>query len=168
MHYFPVTPRPHKLYTSSATAKHMRWHSKRQRDGVLCHPFDGKAWKHFDMTYPDFAKESRNVRLGLCTDGFAPFVSFDKLYSTWPVILTPYNLPLWMCMKNQYMFLTVIVPGPKNPKNEIDVYLQPLVVELSNMWKDGIVTYDVSTENNFRMHASLLWTISDFPAYGMF
>ena len=133
MHYFPLTPRLQRLYASCTTAKHMRWHNERQREeGILCHPSDGEAWKHFDKVYPDFAKESRNVRLGLCTDGFAPFTSFEKPYSTWPVIVTPYNLPPWMCMKNSYMFLTVIVPGPKNPKNGIDVYLQPLVNELKN------------------------------------
>ncbi|KAL0377067.1 UNVERIFIED_CONTAM: hypothetical protein Scaly_0824300 [Sesamum calycinum] len=29
----------------------------------------------FDRMYPDFIEESRNVRLGLCTDGFAPHAS---------------------------------------------------------------------------------------------
>ncbi|XP_059292009.1 uncharacterized protein LOC132045446 [Lycium ferocissimum] len=31
----------------------------------------------------------------------------------------------------------------------------------------GVVTYDVSTKSNFNMHASLMWTINDFPTYGM-
>ena len=28
------------------------------------HPVDGQAWKYFDIKYPDFASEPRNVRLG--------------------------------------------------------------------------------------------------------
>ena len=28
------------------------------------------------------------------------------------------------------MFLTVIIHGPKNPKEKLDVFLQPLIVEL--------------------------------------
>ena len=28
------------------------------------------------------------------------------------------------------MFLTVLVPGPTNPKGKIDVFLQPLIAEL--------------------------------------
>jgi hypothetical protein len=55
-----------------------------------------------------------------------------------PVILTPSNLPPWMCMKNPVLFLIVIIPGPKNPKRRVDVYLQPLIDELSKLWSDGV------------------------------
>ena len=168
MHYLPITPRLQRLYASSVTASNMRWHSVRtEEEGTLTHPADGEAWKHFDKTYPNFAAESRNVRLGLCTDGFSPFSQFGSKYSSWPIIVTPYNLPPWMCMKTQYMFLTVVVPGPDDPTQGIDVYLQPLIEELKILWNEGVETYDVSKKKNFRMFASLLWTISDFPAYAM-
>ena len=77
------------------------------------------------------------MRLGLCTDGFQPYGQSGQQYSSWPVILTPYNLPPWMCMKEEYIFLTVIVPGPKNPKNKLDVFLQPLIAELKELWEVG-------------------------------
>ena len=99
----------------------------------MCHPSDSEAWKHFNRTHPSFSYECRNVRLGLCTDGFQPFGQSGQQYSSWPVIVTPYNLPPWMCMKEAYMFLSVIVPGPNNPKNKIDVFLQPLIVELKQL-----------------------------------
>ena len=38
-------------------------------DGVMVHPSDGEAWKRFNSVHPDFSAESRNVRLGLCTEG---------------------------------------------------------------------------------------------------
>ncbi|KAL0352392.1 UNVERIFIED_CONTAM: hypothetical protein Scaly_1627900 [Sesamum calycinum] len=38
----------------------------------MCHLSDVEAWRHFYRTYPDSAAEPRNVRLGLCTNGFAP------------------------------------------------------------------------------------------------
>ncbi|XP_057990582.1 uncharacterized protein LOC131172963 [Hevea brasiliensis] len=88
-------------------------------------------------------------------------------YSSWPIIVTPYNLPPWLCMKEEYMFLTVIVPGPRNPKDKLDVYLQPLIAELKQLWEVGVETYDASKKNNFNMRVALLWTISDFPAYSM-
>ncbi|GFP99843.1 mitochondrial pyruvate carrier 3 [Phtheirospermum japonicum] len=116
---------------------------------------------------PSPAPETRNVRLGLCTDGFQPFGSFGKQYSSWPVIVTPYNLPPWMCMKEQYMFLSVLVPGPQNPKDKLDVFLQALIEELKQLWSEGAVSYDVSKKQNFQMRAALMWTISDFPAYSM-
>ncbi|XP_049378076.1 uncharacterized protein LOC125842815 [Solanum stenotomum] len=164
MYYFPLTPRLQRLYASNATAKHMRWHSEHERDGVMHHPSDSPACKHFDQKYPHFASEVRNVRLGLSTDGFQPFGQSGQQYSSWPVIVTPYNLPPWICMKDEYMFLSVIVPGPKNPKQKIDVFLQPLIEELKELWEVGVQTYDVSSKNNFQMQVALMWTISDFPA----
>nr|GEU60015.1 hypothetical protein [Tanacetum cinerariifolium] len=167
MHYFPLILRLQRLYASKVTATHMRWHDEHvQEDDVMSHPSDDEAWKHFDQTYPPFAEETRNVRLGLCTDGFQPFRQSGKQYSCWPVIVTPYNLPPWMCMKDLYMFLTIIVPGPKNPKQRIDIFLQPLIKELTTLWK-GVPTYDISKESNFTMRAALLLTINDFLAYGM-
>ena len=72
-----------------------------------------------------------------------------------------------MCMKKPHMFLLVIVPGPNNPKHKIDVFLQPLRAELKQLWEVGVETYDVSQKQNFQMRASLLWTITDFPASSM-
>jgi len=133
----------------------------------LCHPLDGEAWKHFDETFPDFAVKPRNVRLGLYADGFTPFGQSVKPYSCWPVIVTPYNLPPELCMTTPCMFLTLIIPGLKNPKEKIDVYLQPLIDELKLLWNEGVLTYDISKKQNFMMKAALMWTINDFPAYGM-
>lgn len=65
------------------------------------------------------------------------------------------------------MFLTVVIPGPKNPNEMIDVFLQPFIAELTHLWNVGVPTYDVSMKQNFQMRAALLWTISDFPAYSM-
>ena len=107
------------------------------------------------------------MRLGLCADGFNPYTLSSRSYSIRPVVVTPYNLPPEMCMTTPFMFLTCVIPGPKNPKNKIDVYLQPLVDELKELWDVGVETYDISTGCTFQMKAALMWTINDFPAYGM-
>nr|MCH9869342.1 hypothetical protein [Serratia marcescens] len=168
MRYFPLTGRLQRLYMSTATAKHMTWHRDVPRsDGVLSHPADGEAWKDLDEKYPLFAAEPRNVRLGLSSDGFSPFGQMARSYSCWSVIVTPYNLPSWMCMKTPYMFLTLIIPGPTSPKKNIDIYLQPLIDELKTLWEDGANTYDAYMKQNFQMKAALLWTINDFSAYGI-
>ncbi|KAL0291523.1 UNVERIFIED_CONTAM: hypothetical protein Sangu_2533100 [Sesamum angustifolium] len=93
-----------RLYASNTTTKHLCWHATHETgSGVICHPSDVEAWKHFNETHPDFDLEPRNVRLGLCVDGLAPHGQYGKSYSCWPVIITPYNLPLRMCMKSEYM-----------------------------------------------------------------
>ncbi|GJR31064.1 hypothetical protein Tco_1107296 [Tanacetum coccineum] len=167
LRYFPIIPRLQRLYKSRHTAKDMIWHAtgKCTEPGKMQHPVDGGAWKKFDMKYPDFAKEPRNVRLGLCADGFNPFGNLSQTYSMWPVILTTYNLPPWLCMKESNFMLTLLIPGPKSPGKDIDVYLRPLIEDLQVLWdKKGVETTDIVSGQNFNMRAMVLWTINDFPA----
>ncbi|XP_049358859.1 uncharacterized protein LOC125823536 [Solanum verrucosum] len=118
------------------------------------------------LRYSEFARDPRNVRLGLSSDGFNPFGTMQTVHSTWPVILMPYNLPPWMCMKEEFSILSLLILGPKSPGNNIDVFLQPLIEELNELWSVGVETYDASTKETFQMRAALMWTINDFPAYG--
>jgi len=146
----------------------MRWHKEELvEDGKQRHPANSKAWKHVDQTYEWFAQDPRNIRLGLASNGFNPFGMLNTSYSCWPVILIPYNLPPWLCLKQPYWILSMLVPGKKSPGMSIDVYLQPLIDELKILWEKGVKTWDAKEKKNFDMHALLLWTISDFPAYAM-
>ncbi|KAL0367358.1 UNVERIFIED_CONTAM: hypothetical protein Sradi_3625900 [Sesamum radiatum] len=144
------------------------WHANYQtEEGSMCHPSDAKAWRHFDQTHPNFTAEPRNVRLGLCTDGFAPHGHYDRTYSCWSIIFTPYNLPSRMCMSSEYMFLMMVIPGPSNLKRLINVYLEPLIEELKNLWHVGVLTRDSTMDEILKMRAALMWTVNDLPAYGM-
>ncbi|XP_019256476.1 PREDICTED: uncharacterized protein LOC109234890 [Nicotiana attenuata] len=168
LRHFPLIPRLKRLFMCSKTADTLRWHDEeRSKDGKLRHPADGQAWKDFDSLHSEFARDSRNLRLGLASDGFNPFRTMSISHSTWPVILMVYNLPPWMCMKPEYCMLSLLIPGPRSPGNDIDVYLQPLIEELNVLWESGVETYDASRDQTFQMRAALLWTISDFPAYAM-
>ncbi|XP_042962378.1 uncharacterized protein LOC122296641 [Carya illinoinensis] len=138
----------------------------RSNDGVLRHLAVGMAWKTFDSQHDDFAFDPCNVRLGLSADDFNPFGNMSISYSTWPVMLVPYNLPPWMCMKRSSFMLSLIIPGPSSPSMNIDVYLEPLISELKELWEVGAPTYDVCSKEIFTMRAVLMWTINDFPAYG--
>ncbi|KAL0402325.1 UNVERIFIED_CONTAM: hypothetical protein Slati_4262400 [Sesamum latifolium] len=109
----------------------------------------------------------RLQRLELCTDGFAPHGQYGRTYCCWPVLLTPYNLPPEMCLSSEYMFLTMIILGPSNPKRLIDIYLEPLIEELQNLWHVGVQMRDNAKDEIFTMRAALMWTVNDLPAYGM-
>ena len=136
----------------------MKWHAEeRINDGVLRHPAHTPALKAFDAKYPDFSSGIRNVRLSLASDGFSPFRTMFKPHSTWLVILMPYNLPPWMCMKQSFYILSILIDGLHGPGNKINVYLQPLIVELKELWQEGVLTYDASTNQMFKLHAKLLW-----------
>ncbi|XP_039126954.1 uncharacterized protein LOC120263115 [Dioscorea cayenensis subsp. rotundata] len=94
LRYLPLTPRLQRLYASNAATTHMTWHATHERnEGVMQHPSDVEAWKHFNRTFLDFAEETRNIRLGFCADSFAPHGQFGRTYLCWPVVVTPYNLP---------------------------------------------------------------------------
>nr|XP_023904974.1 uncharacterized protein LOC112016705 [Quercus suber] len=167
LHYFPLTPRLRRLYISSQRAKDMRWYiDKRVDDEIMRHLADSEEWKEFDLQHPDFALKPRNVRWGLATDGFNPFGNMNNNYSKWPVILIPYNLPPWLVMKERYFMLSLLIPSPHQPENEIDIYLKPLVDELKELWEEGIETYDAYSKEHFQMPATLLWTIHDYPGFG--
>lgn len=166
--YFPLIPRLQRLFMSSKTSSLMRWHAEgRIDDGKMRHPADSAVWKNFDNLYPKFASEPRNVKLGLAADGFNPFKAMNVSHSSWPVIIMPYNLPPWLCMKQPHMMMTLLIDGPSSPGNNIDVYLRLVVDELKELWENGVDTYDAETNQMFRMHAVLLWTINDFPAYAI-
>ena len=60
----------------------------------------------------------------------------------------------------------MLISWPKQPGNDIDVYLAPLIDDLNNLWNDGVKAYDAYKDEDFTLKAVLLWTINDFPAYG--
>ncbi|KAH7862248.1 hypothetical protein Vadar_002030 [Vaccinium darrowii] len=169
LRYLPIKPRLQRLFMNVNTAEDMRWHKEKriQEENKIRHPAEAKAWQEFDKEHEWFARDPRNVRLGLASDGFNPFGSMSNSYSMWPVVLMPYNLPPWKCMKEQFFMMSLLIPGPESPGNDIDVYLRPLIDELKELWETGVETYDAYSGETFQLHAAVLWTINDFPAYGM-
>ncbi|KAI5350203.1 hypothetical protein L3X38_003094 [Prunus dulcis] len=136
--YFPPIPRFKRMFQSHETAKSLTWHAARKSiDGKMSHPADSPSWKLLDDKWPEIGNEPRNLRLALSSDGFNPHSSLSSRYSCWPVILVTYNLPPWLCMKRKFMMLTLLISDPKQPGNDIDVYLEPLIDDLTSLW-DGI------------------------------
>ncbi|XP_074364848.1 uncharacterized protein LOC141705880 isoform X2 [Apium graveolens] len=143
LRWFPLKARLKRLFSYKFTSKDMRWHKdvRKEEIGVLRHPADGMAWKHFDNTYPDFAKDSRSVQMGLASDGFNPFSNLSSTYSLWPVILIPYNMPPWASPNGTNYLMSLLIPGPRSHGKDYDVFLQPLIDELKELW-DGVDAYD--------------------------
>ena len=83
LRYFPIKPRLQRLFMSKNIDKDMRWHKdERLEDGdYLRHLADSIVWKEFDKKHAWFAADSRNVRLGLASDGFNSFGNMSTSYS---------------------------------------------------------------------------------------
>ena len=95
-----------------------------------------------------------------------PYGSLSSQHSTWPVLMTIYNLPPWLCMKRKYIMLSLLIQGPRQPGHDLDVFLAPLVDDLKLLWDKGVPMYDAFTSTEFNLRAILLFTINGFPAYG--
>jgi len=69
-------------------------------------------------------------------------------------------------MKEQFFMLSLLILGPKAPGKDIDIYTQPLIDDLKDLWNVGLSIYDDALAEQFNMHAIILWSINNFPAYG--
>nr|GEV90353.1 hypothetical protein [Tanacetum cinerariifolium] len=64
--------------------------------------------------------------------------------------------------KQPNFIFSLIILGLKALGNKIDVYMQPLIKELKDLW-GGIKTFDACARDNFKLKVAVLSSISDFP-----
>ena len=58
LRYFTITHRLQRLFMSPRTAEHMTWYQSHHAvDGVMVHPSNGEACKHFNSVHPHFSAE---------------------------------------------------------------------------------------------------------------
>ncbi|XP_043816100.1 uncharacterized protein LOC122724634 [Manihot esculenta] len=108
--------------------------------------------------YRSMVIEAMDINYGTVGDGSMvhpvdseAWKHFDRTHSWFAS--DPRNVRLGLC--------------PKSPGKSLDVFLRPLIDELKLLWHEGVWTHDANSNQNFQMKAALLWTISDFLAYGM-
>jgi hypothetical protein len=144
MWYLPVIDHLKCVFTNPRDVEPVHWHSEKHRenDEKIRHPADGTQWKFFDLQYPQFAPESRNIRFSLSIDGMNPFGENKTVHSTWPVILVMYNIPIWFCHKRKYLMLSILIQGLKQASIDIDVFLQPLMEDMTKLWNEGVCMWD--------------------------
>ena len=59
--------------------------------------------------------------------------------------------PTHLCMKRKFVMLTMLISSPKQPGNDIDVYLAPLIKELKMFWEKDVECFDTSREETFTL-----------------
>ncbi|KAL3679302.1 hypothetical protein R1sor_022258 [Riccia sorocarpa] len=121
---------------------------------------DSPAVAHIEETWPELARDPRHLRLGLASDGVSPYSIRSSTYS----VLS------WLATKKGFILLALIVPGPKQTKN-VDVFLQPFVEELSQLWEgvDDVFdnrTHRIGRDRRFVLKDILMWTMHDYPGFG--
>ena len=169
--YFDVIRHLQRMFKCPEVAKHMTWYqTHKSRGQVMRSVADSPQWKTIDENEPEFAAVHTNLRLGLVGDGIIPYRNNAIKHSTWVLLITVYNLPPWLLTKKFFMSLALLIPGPKSPTAEnIDVFLAPIVRDLQKLWVGVPAINMAMPEGNrrFTLRAMLIWTVNDFPAYGL-
>jgi hypothetical protein len=135
MWYLPVIDHLKHAFSNPRDAELVHLHSEKHRknDEEIRHSTDGTPSKIFDLQYPKFAVESTNIRFALSTGGMNPFGENRTVHSTWPVILTMYNIPTWLYHKRKYLMFSILIQGPKQACIDIDVFLEPLMEDMAKL-----------------------------------
>ena len=94
--YFPIM-----VFATRKEAELLRWHKegRKKKNGMMRHPADVAQWGHINAQYKWFADDCRNIRFAVSTDGVNPFGNQSSTHRTWPLVLSIYNLPPWLCKK---------------------------------------------------------------------
>jgi hypothetical protein len=179
LRHFPLIPQLQRMYSSRKLSKLNLWHHfHKSEDGNMRHTADCPQWSfvHSDLE-PDagplmFGKDPRDMHLGLALDGMNPYSEKRSTESLTPVIVFNYNLPPWLVTKKYFVLLCLLIPTKlKLTGGNFDVFIQPLVDELQSLWsREGVLTRDARAYMGmsiFRLRAALMWTLHDFPAYGL-
>ena len=172
LRHFPLVPRLRRMFSTPQLASMMTWHADNiSSDGKMRGPYDSRQWEYVRQNHAEFEADSRNIHLGMCADGLNPHSQKRSTYSLCPVLLLNYNIPPWLTIKKFFIMLSLLIPGPEAVTAEtFDVFLGPLLEELIELWKDGVMCNDAATwrgEARFNLRAILMWCIHDFPAYAM-
>lgn len=169
--YFPIIPRLQRLFQCPKVAKLLKWHAtNKTTDGYMQSVVDSQQWAAVDRIDSTFKEEANNLYMGMVANGVNPCGNQSTKYSMWPVLLVIYNLPPWLVSKKFFISLYFLIPGEKAPNGDaFDVFITPLVRDFLSLWH-GIQTIDVSDQDGMRrflLRAILLWTVNDFPTYGL-
>ena len=103
------------------------WKNRQTNGDMMSDIIDGKVW-HEEMRKLDVNGSNSNV-LGflLNIDWFQPFK--DISYSVGVIYAVVLNLPRNMRYKDSNVVIVGVIPGPKEPKHDVNSYLGPLVTE---------------------------------------
>ena len=172
--YLPVIPRLQAAFANRDMAAKMRYraHEYQHDPDIVKDVFDSSHYRSLLLKHVTvngrilshtFFNDSRDVALGISTDGFAPFRKRKK--TCWPLILFDYNLPPEIRFHIQYILSLGIIPGPKKPV-DFDSFLWPAIQEFIRL-EIGIHTYDILSDEFFAMRAYVILVFGDIPAISM-
>lgn len=171
--HFPLIPRLHQMYRSPTIVDLLKSHcqQKSHEEGIMRSPIDNPTQKHVDKVVDkSFASDVKNLRFGLSLDNINLFLQSNNTHSTWLILMVIYNLPSFLVTKKFFIQVSILIFGKESPTlKNLDVFIQSLVDELQTLWV-GVQAQDFINpprQRWFNPRSILLWTMLDFPRYGL-
>ena len=125
--------------------------------------YDGQVWKdHEYINGIPFLAVPHNFCLTVNVDWFNPFKRAQ--YSAGVIYMVIQNLPRSERYKTENIILVGLIPGPKEPKRDINPFLAPLVDDLKSLFCGVTVKNPNSFFGSTTIRAMVTCVTSDLPA----
>ena len=156
--YYPIKVALSRLFNRSGFLSMCEHWRKRQTNlEYLGDIYDGNMWKD----YQTFLAVPHSLVTCLNLDWFQPFTHVT--YSVGALYMVILNLPREERYKIENIILLSIIPGPKEPKLNVNSFLSPLVEELHDLW-DGIPIQVSSSHKSILVRLAVICIACDVPA----
>ena len=139
------------------------WRDRTMPRNMLGDIYDGKLWK--DLNSIDgvpFLASHGCLCLTMNIDWFNPFK--EAPYSAGAIYLVIQNLPRTERYKLENVILVGLIPGPREPKCNINIFLKPLVKELGELYHGVKLKNSDSIFGETKVRAVLSCVLCDLPA----
>ena len=137
------------------------WRTRLSSRGMLKDVYDGKVWQEFvDYEGQPFLSQYHNLALMLNMDFFQPFKHIN--YSVGAIYAVVMNLPRAIRYRQENVILVGLMPGPHEPKHNINSFIEPMVTELLELWEG--VEMNISCVGRKVVRCALLCIGCDLPA----
>ncbi len=158
------------LFSDKAAAELVLYSSRRETEaGVTSDIMDSKLWEKLRLEQPAFMGRTRNLLLGLSSDGTviqeaARSDGQQQQYSVWPIVLVCYNLPPWLRYLFGFLFVVGVVDGPSPGSVGVMSALEVVVDQLLYLYRHGVEVYDAYHQDTVVVRAMLVKVIGDLRA----
>ncbi|CAG8854910.1 42574_t:CDS:2, partial [Gigaspora margarita] len=120
--------------------------------------YDGKLYK--EILEEGLLSDNRDIVFSASLDRYQIFE--QQRDDCWVILMINNNLLPEIRVKKENLLVVAIIPGPKQPKN-FNTFMRPLINELKQL-EEGILCWDAVTNENFTLHAHVIFWCGDIPA----
>ena len=142
--------------------EHWRERAQNIPSDILADVYEGNVWKQFCEEYNRFLQYPGNFLLLMNMDFFQPFT--HTTYSVGIIYCVILNLPREVRYKVENLIVISIIPGPHEPKLNINTYLKPFVEELQDLYKGVTLPCSSGILSQWHVRACVVCFAADIPA----